>query len=348
MIDYEGFAMTTTSAIGAHVEPATRPSPAAVGQRTKPRKLWRSASITPQQVNRLRFTDLPRVWMRGFDFHAISEQRCTKLIARESMRGNGGRVVTPNLHILRLCCRDPEVADLVKQADLRAADGMPLVWASWLQRTPLPERIAGSSLIWSLSELAAKRGLSVYFLGGNEGTAERAAQQLTKTYPDLQVAGHYCPPFGFDSDPEERMKMYQAVIDAEPDIVYVALGCPKQERVMESLYRRMPEAWYLGVGYSFSFVAGESARAPQWMQRSGMEWLHRLSSEPRRLFKRYLVECLPFFGHMALRSVIKGLLPMRCRRRTESSYLQSRFVRSSELQSRNRVDSESMMSGGPA
>lgn len=316
--------MTTTSAIDARIAIAAPLSPATETESTSPRKLWRSAAVTREQLNRTRFTELPRVWMRGFDFHAISERRCANLIARESMHGRGGRVVTPNLHILRLCCRDHEVADLVKCADLRAADGMPLVWASWLQRTPLPERVAGSSLIWSLSEKAAKRGLSVYFLGGNEGTAERAAKRLQDAYPDLQVAGHYCPPFGFDRDPEERMRMYQAVIDAEPDIVYVGLGCPKQERVMESLFRRMPEAWYLGVGYSFSFVAGESARAPRWMQRAGLEWLHRLSSEPRRLFKRYLIDGLPFFGHMAVRCAVKGMLPTRCRRREESTYLKSR------------------------
>ncbi|MEM6332536.1 MAG: WecB/TagA/CpsF family glycosyltransferase [Planctomycetota bacterium] len=280
-------------------------------------KYWRSASLTREQLHRTRFTAIPRVWLRGFDFHAVSESRVISMMLNELEQGRGGTVVTPNLHILRLCCRNQEVADLVKSADIRTADGMPLIWASRMQRTPLPERVAGSSLIYTLPEAAAKRGKSIFFLGGNPGTAEACAAKLKELNPDLEVAGTLCPPYGFDSDPMELSKIYSAVQEAEPDIVFVALGCPKQERLMRSLYRRMPETWFLGVGYSFSFVAGEAVRAPEWVQRLGFEWFHRLTQEPMRLFRRYFVEGIPFFGHMVARSAVKRFLPLSWRRYDE-------------------------------
>src|SRR5204862_2711509 len=121
-------------------------------------------------------------------------RQCINRIVRHSSAGRGGVVVTPNLDFLRRCSRDADFADIVAEADLVVADGMPLVWASKLQRTPLPQRVAGSDLISSLSAAAAQRGRSIFLLGGAPGTAEAAAKVLLEAQPTLKIAGVYCPP----------------------------------------------------------------------------------------------------------------------------------------------------------
>ncbi|MFW5681526.1 MAG: WecB/TagA/CpsF family glycosyltransferase [Phycisphaeraceae bacterium] len=247
------------------------------------------------------------VTLRGVDFNAISEDEAIQHIVERSRRGVGGRVVTPNLHILRSCSIHPEILGLVQRAHLRLADGMPIVWASWVQGTPIPQRVTGSNLIYSLSEAAANAGLSVFMLGGNPGMADAASKILSEQYPGLNVVGTSCPMFGFEKDPKTYNRVIEEVVEAQPDIVFVGLGCPKQERLMERISERMPNTWLLGIGYSFSFVAGEVPRAPLWVQKIGMEWLHRLSKEPRRLAHRYLLEGIPFFAKLLLSAAASRL-----------------------------------------
>ncbi len=202
--------------------------------------------------------------------------------------------MTPNVDILRRIARTPEFRKLCQGATLYLADGMPIVWASRLQGTPLPERVAGSTLVNSLSQSAAQKGFSVFLLGGDPGTAEKSAQVLKDRSPDLKIAGTYCPPLGFEKNPEEIKRIQQILSTTKPDIVFVALGSPKQENLIAEMRSLLPKAWWLGVGISFSFLAGRVKRAPLWMQKVGLEWLHRLFQEPRRLAKRYLLEDIPF------------------------------------------------------
>jgi N-acetylglucosaminyldiphosphoundecaprenol N-acetyl-beta-D-mannosaminyltransferase len=221
--------------------------------------------------------------------------------------GRGGCIVTPNLDHLRRLARDAGLRDRYALADLRVADGMPLVWASRLQKTPLPARVAGSDLIWSLSAAAAARGLSVFLLGGDPGTAEEAARRLRSEWPTLRVAGTACPPFGFEQRPELVDGLARALLQARPDLVYVGLGSPKQEALIERLRHTLPHAWWMGVGVSFSFVSGRVRRAPGWVRRIGFEWLHRLAQEPRRLAGRYLIDDLPYGAGLLARSLLRGL-----------------------------------------
>ena len=159
---------------------------------------------------------------------------------------------------------------------------------------------------WSATK-SAKRGLSVFLLGGSPGAAEGAAAVLGERYPSLTVAGTYCPPHGFEQDEAELKRIERAVVEANPAIVFVGLGSPKQERLIERLRERLPGAWWLGVGVSFSFLCGQVRRAPRWMQVIGLEWVHRLAQEPRRLARRYLVEGLPFAAWLLGRSALAGL-----------------------------------------
>ena len=237
---------------------------------------------------------LPTVSLGGMRLHAVFDHQGVARVISQLFAGRGGWVITPNLDHLRRFRREPQFAAFFERADLVVADGMPLVWASRLQGTPLPQRVAGSSLIWTLSAAAAKESRSIFLLGGDPGTAEAAGKILAGRYPGLRIAGSACPPVGFERDPLQMQSLRQQLIAAAPDIVFVALGSPKQECLIAALLADLPRAWWLGVGISFSFVCGTVRRAPKWMQGCGLEWVHRLIQEPRRLARRYLVEDLPF------------------------------------------------------
>jgi N-acetylglucosaminyldiphosphoundecaprenol N-acetyl-beta-D-mannosaminyltransferase len=250
---------------------------------------------------------LPTIRLHGVDFHAITEQRCIEHILDELDAGNGGVVVTPNLDHLRRCARDLTFNALVAEADLVVADGMPLIWASRLQRTPLPQRVAGSDLISSLSAAAAKRNRSVFLLGGAPGSAEGAAKVLRDRSPELRVGGIHCPPVGFEKDEAAMNATIATLVAAQPDIVYVGLGSPKQEFLIERIRKVLPNAWWLGVGVSFSFLCGDVRRAPTVLRKLGLEWAHRLVQEPKRLFHRYIVVGLPFGASLLSKSTLRGL-----------------------------------------
>lgn len=198
-------------------------------------------------------------------------------------------VVTPNVdHVVR-AQKDRAYADLVRSADLVLADGQPIIWVSRLLGTRLKERVAGSDLFPRLCGFAAQRGYRVFFFGGDPGAAEAARDVLQQRFPTLRVVGTYCPPYGFENDIVENRKAIETIGAARPDILFVGLGSPKQERWIRAHMHEYGPTVNIGVGISFSFVAGHVRRAPRWMQRAGLEWFHRLCMEPRRLWKRYLL-----------------------------------------------------------
>ena len=250
---------------------------------------------------------LPSIVLHGVRVHAVTAAMTISHILDESDAGRGGVVVTPNLDHLYRAQHDPNFAAVVAEADLVVADGMPLIWASRVQGQRLPQRVAGSDLISTLTAASAGRGKRVFFLGGMPGTAERAAEVLRRASPELIVAGAYCPPVGFEDDDDEMRRMIASLVQGRPDVVYVALGSPKQEYLIDRIRGVMPKAWWLGVGVSFSFLCGDVRRAPRWLQVIGLEWTHRLVQEPRRLAKRYLLVGLPFGGRLMGRAALRRL-----------------------------------------
>jgi N-acetylglucosaminyldiphosphoundecaprenol N-acetyl-beta-D-mannosaminyltransferase len=236
----------------------------------------------------------PQIPLMGLPLDVYTPMTLIERLIEDSAQGLGGYVVTPNLDHLRSVTRDERLLALALEADIRVADGMPLLWASRIQHTPLPARVTGSDLIFSLSEALAKTGGTVFLLGGNPGTAEAAAEILQTRAEGLRVAGTYCPPFGFEADPDELARIAAAVLAARPDFVFVGLPFGKASELVSAIRESLPATWFLGVGVAFSFVCGEVRRAPVWMQRLGTEWLFRLMQEPRRLGRRYVFEGLPF------------------------------------------------------
>jgi N-acetylglucosaminyldiphosphoundecaprenol N-acetyl-beta-D-mannosaminyltransferase len=232
--------------------------------------------------------------LMGLDFAAVSESDTIDYILGELADGRGGWVCTANLDVLRQWRTSAEMRKLVSSADLVVADGMPLIWAGGLQGTPLPERVAGSTLLMTLTAAAAEAGASVFLLGGNPGTAELTARILTARSPDLRLAGTLCPPFGFERQPDSLWEIERLVGAAAPDIIYVGLGFDNTVRLIADLRIRFPDAWFVCCGVGFSFASGEIRRAPLIVQRVGLEWLHRMVQEPRRLYRRYLMQGVPF------------------------------------------------------
>jgi N-acetylglucosaminyldiphosphoundecaprenol N-acetyl-beta-D-mannosaminyltransferase len=205
-------------------------------------------------------------------------------------------VVTPNVHHAALLRRDEGLRRAYAEAGLVLADGMPLVAAARLLHRPLPQRVAGSDLVPALFEHYRGRPLRVYLLGAAEGVAVRAAVKINERWPDVQVVGMFSPPLGFEDDPLQNEAILRSVADARPDVLVVGLGAPKQEVWVHSHRGEIQARAALCVGATIDFLAGHKRRAPTWMRRCGLEWLHRLASEPRRLGRRYLRDAWSFVG----------------------------------------------------
>jgi N-acetylglucosaminyldiphosphoundecaprenol N-acetyl-beta-D-mannosaminyltransferase len=251
----------------------------------------------PSRANRSGSATHPRIRLGGIGIDPVTETGAVDRVLGAFETGDGGHIVTPNVDILAAARRRGELRAVIDAAELVVADGAPLVWASRVAGDPLPERVAGSDLVWNLAAAAAERGLRLALLGGTpDGVlrpTERAAEILEARYPGLKVVGAWCPPMGFDRDDSQWRALVERVQAAAPDLVYVGLGFPKQEFVIARLRAVAPKTWFLGCGASIDFIAGYRRRAPRWMQRSGTEWLFRMCSEPRRLARRYLRDDVP-------------------------------------------------------
>ena len=193
-----------------------------------------------------------------------------------------------DVHGVMRAQEDQELRAIHEKAGLVTPDGMPLVWVARQRGHKHVERVCGADLVAALCDRSQELGLRHYFFGGKPGVAERMAGELTRRFPKLKVAGCSTPPFRTLSPAEDELATSE-IVTTRPDIVWVGLSTPKQEYWMRDHVGRIPGATLIGVGAAFDFYAGDIKRAPKWMQRSGLEWLHRLASEPRRLWRRYLI-----------------------------------------------------------
>ncbi len=206
--------------------------------------------------------------------------------------GKHHQVATVNTDFLVKSLEDDNLRDLLQNADLCTPDGMPLVWGSKLLGVPLKERVAGSDMVPMIAERAARKGMTLYFMGAAPGVADEAKRMLEERYEGLQVVGTSCPFW----KPGEQFD--QAVLDEikalNPDILLVALGNPKQELWIKTYGAEVGVPVQIGVGASLDFIVGRTKRAPKWMQKTGLEWVARLVQEPRRLWKRYALDAVRF------------------------------------------------------
>lgn len=220
--------------------------------------------------------------------HALTFPEALDAVAELIAAGKGGYIVTPNVDHVVQAEHNEAIRAAYEEASLSLVDGQPLLWLSKLMGEPLPEKISGSDLVPRLMRIAANKGWRVFFLGAAEGVGAKAADVLKRDEPNLQIVVH-SPTFGFENDPAESAEVLQMVREAKPNLVVMALGCPKQELLMHRWQHELAPAVAIGAGATLDFIAGNVTRSPAWMSAAGLEWLYRLAREPRRLAHRYLV-----------------------------------------------------------
>lgn len=220
-------------------------------------------------------------------------------------------VCAADVHSVMRARSDLEHFDALRLADMTTPDGQPLVWTARMRGDRHIARVSGPDLMPAVCRASVSTGLRHYFWGGSEGVAAAVAERLRQTYPGLDVAGAETPPFR-PMTPAEDEALGQRLKDLRVNVLWIALGCPKQERWMLQHIGKFPGIVMIGVGAAFDFECKRITRAPLWMRRSGLEWLHRLASEPQRLWRRYLV-LAPQFVVASLAETIVGALPPRIR-----------------------------------
>lgn len=282
-------ASQSASALAAAAEPAG----AATG----------SAAADPAATLELLQRPPVRIW--GVPLQPLTFQQTVDVVdAWIGTPREPGYFITANLNYVMLSHQHAELAEVNRRAAFLVADGMPLVWYSRLLGRRLPQRVAGSDLIYALCQRASRRGYRVFFLGGLPEVAEAAASRLVRLYPGLQLAGVESPPFRPLSEQETRA-LCRRIRQAGTDLLFVAFGQPKGELWIYRNLHRLGVPMSVQLGASFDFVAGRVRRAPRWMQRSGLEWLHRVASDPRRLGPR-MARNLLFLLKMLLRDAVRG------------------------------------------
>jgi N-acetylglucosaminyldiphosphoundecaprenol N-acetyl-beta-D-mannosaminyltransferase len=235
----------------------------------------------------------PPIAILGVPFDNVTTAETIAAIEGMAASGEPHYLVTANVDFLVQAREDVELRRILFDAHLVLCDGTPLVWASRLLGNPLLERVAGADLVPLLLHVAAEKGYRVFFLGATPESSEQAVRNLKKLHPSLIIADHYSPPFNklLEMDHEE---IKRRILAAKPDLLFVSLGCPKQEKWIAMHYRSLGVPVSAGVGATIDFLAGTVKRAPIWMQRVGAEWIYRLAQEPRRLFKRYFKDLWVF------------------------------------------------------
>ena len=237
-----------------------------------------------------------RTTVLGAPIDAIDWLRCLDRIAAWASRRESRYVCMCNVHSVVTARQDPKFRWVVSHADLAAPDGAPVAWCLRRMGYHGQERIDGPDLMWRCCVRAAGTGLSVFLYGGCARTLARLRRRLAEELPDLKVAGWHAPPFRTLTADEDRA-VVRMIEHSGAQIVFVALGCPKQEAWMAE-HRDRIRAVMIGVGAAFDYHAGVVARAPDWLRKAGLEWFHRLLSEPRRLWRRYLVTNTLFCAYL--------------------------------------------------
>lgn len=235
------------------------------------------------EQNRRRFT------LAGVPIDAVSMTEALEHIHALVYQKRGGTVFTPNVDHVMLARKIPEFAQAYAATDLALVDGMPLLWAGRVLGVPVPEKVSGSDLLWPLLTMAADKDHSIYLLGGAPGSAELARDVLRTRLPTLRIVGVDAPQIELEDSRADAHVVLERIQAAEPDLLVVGLGAPKQELWLHRNREALGKTVGLGLGACIDFLAARVRRAPPWMSRNGLEWFYRLLQEPKRLAYRYLV-----------------------------------------------------------
>jgi exopolysaccharide biosynthesis WecB/TagA/CpsF family protein len=253
--------------------------------------------------------DAPRIVLFGILVDAVTVAGAIDIFRKMIETRRPHLVFNVNVDICMQILRDPGLLAIYRETDLVLVDGTPMVWASRMLRSPLPARVSGSDFFPSFCAASAEAGYRLFLLGASPGVAERAKRALEKLHPRLQIVDVHAPPFGFEADDDENAIVIERVRNAAPDVLFVALGAPKEQKWLYQHRDILNVPVSMGIGSSLDYLAGRLRRAPHWMQYWGLEWMYRLWQEPRRLWRRYLIDDPPFLYHLAreiLRQRVNG------------------------------------------
>jgi N-acetylglucosaminyldiphosphoundecaprenol N-acetyl-beta-D-mannosaminyltransferase len=261
---------------------------------------------------------IPTVHLGKTDVHACTMAEAVSAVMDLVDRGGPALVVTPNVDHLVLLEQDPELDEAYSRSSLRLADGAPLVLLAHALRTPVPQRITGVDLTVAVLAEAERAQRSVFFLGGQPMVLDRAVASLRERFPELRVTGTAAPRVELDVIGPDEQAALDAIAWAEPDLLVMFLGTPKQEKWFWRRRDLLPPTTALAVGGTVDLLAGVKRRAPHWVQRIGFEWTWRLAQDPARLARRYLVQDRAFLG-IAGRQLREQRRHRRTDRRSRSS-----------------------------
>jgi N-acetylglucosaminyldiphosphoundecaprenol N-acetyl-beta-D-mannosaminyltransferase len=228
----------------------------------------------------------PRVNVLGVGISALNLDLAVSKVAEALAQKRKGYICVTGVHGVSEAQEDPAFRAILNDAFLNTPDGMPMVWMGKLQGVREMGRVYGPDLMLRLFELSQARGFTHFFYGGAPGVAEELKRKLESRFPGVRIVGTYTPPFR-PLTQEEEAELVRVVAQAKPDMFWVGLSTPKQEKFMATYWEKLDATLFFGVGAAFDFHAGRVRQAPRWMQRGGLEWLFRLVCEPRRLWKRY-------------------------------------------------------------
>ena len=237
-------------------------------------------------------------------FDLIAYHAALKTIEAWRQAGERRYVTITNPHSVLLCQRDPEMNKATQSAGLVLPDGVGIIWAANILGYKHSGRVTGPNLMLKLCDWGRKYGYRHFFYGGADGVADRLAERLSETYPGLQIAGTHCPSFQLLTEEEDKT-IVKKISSTNPDIVWVGLGAPKQEKWMADRVGKIKAAAMIGVGAAFDFHSGNAKWAPEWIRIFGLEWAYRLIREPKRMWRRNLDS--PIFLTKVLRQRISYL-----------------------------------------
>ena len=243
-----------------------------------------------------------RINVLGVGISAVNMELAVETIRQAVARREKGYVCVTGVHGVMESQTDPALKEIHNRALMCTPDGMPMVWLSKLAGHGRVTRVYGPDLMLELCRVSAARGYRHFFYGGAGGVAPELKRKLEERFPGLQVVGTFEPPFR-PLEPSEEQRLAEQVAAARPDIFWVGLSTPKQERFMAGYLPKLDVPVMIGVGAAFDFHTGRTAQAPRWMQRSGLEWFYRLCHEPRRLWRRYLRNNPLFLYYLCLQGL---------------------------------------------
>jgi N-acetylglucosaminyldiphosphoundecaprenol N-acetyl-beta-D-mannosaminyltransferase len=246
----------------------------------------------------------------GVPFDNVTMHEAMELIEEKIDERGFHQVATANVDFVVHAMGDQELQEVLCSCDLIVPDGMPIVWASRLMGCRLKERVSGIDMVPLLAELASRRGWGMFLLGASELSSRAAAEVLEERFPALRIVGRYCPPVS-DLEEMDHEEILSRIEQAQPHILLVAMGHPKQERWLAMHRDRLKVPLCMGVGASLDFIAGVVSRAPAWMQRTGLEWLYRAAQEPRRLAQRYMVDAFGLARHLPAQVAANAIQPRK-------------------------------------